>query len=84
MLLAVSFSVFFILELYKFPDGMLCLTIGIGSSPTLFVRSFRRRFFAYHYASNHPHTNIILSLFSIPLVLKYAAKILKIGLQIKI
>ena len=28
---------------------------------TLFARSFRRRFFAYHYAVNHPHTNIILS-----------------------
>ena len=42
------------------------------------------RFFAYHYAVNHPHTNITLSLFSIPLVLKCAAKSLKIGLQIKI
>ena len=51
---------------------------------TLFARSFRRRFFAYHYAVNHPHTNIILSWFSIPLVLKCVAKILKIGLQIKI
>ena len=28
---------------------------------TLFAKSFRRRFFAYHYAVNHPHTNIILS-----------------------
>ena len=51
---------------------------------TLFARSFRRRFFAYYYAVNHPHTNIIISLFSIPLVLKCATKILKIGLQIKI
>ena len=41
-------------------------------------------FFAYHHAVNHPHTIIILSWFSIPLVLKCAAKILKIGLQIKI
>ena len=32
----------------------------------------------------HPHSNIILSLFSIPLVWKCAAKMLKIGLQIKI
>ena len=32
----------------------------------------------------HPHTNIILSRFRIPLVLKCAANILKIGLQIKI
>ena len=55
-----------------------------GHAPTLFARSFRRRFFAYHYAVNHPHTNIILSWFSILLVLKCAAKILKIGLQIKI
>ena len=31
----------------------------------------------------HPHSNIVLSLFSIPLVLKCAAKFLKIGLQIK-
>ena len=51
---------------------------------TLFARSFRRRVFAYSYTVNHPHTNIILSWFSIPLVLKCAAKILKIGLQIKI
>ena len=27
---------------------------------TPFARSFRRRFFAYHYAVYHPHTNIIL------------------------
>ena len=32
----------------------------------------------------HPHLNIILSLFSIPLVLKCEANILKIGCQIKI
>ena len=31
----------------------------------------------------HPHSIIILSLFSIPLVLKCAAKVLKICLQIK-
>ena len=51
---------------------------------TPYARSFRRRFFAFHYAVNHPHTNIFLSWFSIPLVLKCVAKILKIGLQIKI
>ena len=28
---------------------------------TLYARSFRSRFFAYHHAVNHPHTNIILS-----------------------
>ena len=38
----------------------------------------------YHHAMTRPHSNIILSLFSIPLVLKCAAKILKIGLQINI
>ena len=52
--------------------------------PTPYARSFRRRFFAYHHAVNHPHKNIILSWFNIPLVLKCAAKILKIGMQIKI
>ena len=41
-------------------------------------------FFAHHHAMKYPHTSIILSWFSIPLVLKCAAKILKIGLQIKI
>ena len=38
----------------------------------------------YHHAITIPHSNIVLSLFSIPLVLKCAAKNLKIGLQIKI
>ena len=48
---------------------------------TLYARSFRKRFFMYMYrhAVNHPHTNIILSRFSIPLVLKRAAKILIIS-----
>ena len=31
------------------------------SLSTPYARSFRRRFFAYHYAANHPHTNIIIS-----------------------
>ena len=56
----------------------------IGWAITPFARSSRRSFFAYHYAVNHPHTNIILPWFSIPLILKCATKILKIGLQIKI
>ena len=47
------------------------------------VTSFRQGFFADHHAMKHPHTNIILSLFSNPFVLKCAAKKLKIGLQIK-
>ena len=41
-------------------------------------------FFVYHHAVNHPHKSIILSWFSIPLVLKCAGKFLKIGIQIKI
>ena len=56
----------------------------LNGDPTLYARSFRRRFFAYHHAVNHLHTNIILSSFSIPFVLKCAANILKIGLQIHI
>ena len=38
----------------------------------------------YPHTMTNPHSNIILSLISSPLVLKCAAKILKIGLQIKI
>ena len=56
------------------------LSVYIDTIP--YATSFRRRFFAYHHAVNHPHTNIILSWLSIPLVLKCAAKKLKIGLQI--
>ena len=37
----------------------------------------------FHQAMKYPHINIILSLYSIPLVLKCAAKILIIGSQIK-
>ena len=58
-----------------------CLT-PFGS-PTPYATSFRRRVFAHHHGLNHPHKNIILSWLRIPLVLKCAAKILKIGLQIK-
>ena len=58
--------------------------LSTGKLPTLYARSFRRRFFAFHHAVNHPHTNIILSWLSIPLVLKCAAELLKIGLQIQI
>ena len=48
-------------------------------TPTLFGRSFRRRFFTYHHAVKQPHISIILSWLSIPSVLKCAAKILTIG-----
>ena len=40
--------------------------------------------FGYHNVMMHHHTNIILSLFSIPLVLKRTAKKLQIGSEIKI
>ena len=55
-----------------------------NSETTMYATSFRRRFFKYPHAITHPHSNIILSLISIPLVLKCASKILEIGLQIKI
>ena len=48
-------------------------------SLTLFARSFRRRFFTHHHVVKHPHTIIILSWVSIPLVLKCVAKMLTIG-----
>ena len=57
--------------------------LSTGKLPP-YARSFRRRFLAFYYAVDHAPTNIILSWFSIPLVLKCAAKILKIGLQINI
>ena len=38
----------------------------------------------YHNAMRHRHTSITVSLFGNPLVLKCAAKSLKIGSQIKI
>ena len=50
---------------------------------TPYATSFKRRFSAYHHAVKLPHTNIILSWFIIPLVLKCAAKTLNISLQIK-
>ena len=60
----------------------------IGSKSIIFelisvipVISVNRRtgFFAYRHAVYDPHTNIILSRLSIPLVFKYVAKILKVG-----
>ena len=60
----------------------LQLTLYLPTSParpTLFARSFRRRFFSYHHTVKHPHISTILSWLSIPLVLKCAAKILTIG-----
>ena len=52
-------------------DNMICILaqskvsrfwLGYAAEQaTLFARSFRRRFFAYRYPVNHPHTNIILA-----------------------
>ena len=50
-------------------------------NPTPYATSFRRRFLGYYHAMAHPYSNIILSLFSIPLVLKCAAKILNIRIR---
>ena len=46
---------------------------AMWSSSTSYAKSFRRRFFVYHQAMKDPHANIIVSLFSIPFVLKCAA-----------
>ena len=52
------------------------LNFGLtGLFTTPYARSFRRRFFWFHYAVDHPLINIILSWFGIHLVLKCAAKI---------
>ena len=56
--------------------------VVVDTSP--YATSFRRRFFTNHCTVKHPHTSSILSGFSIPLFLKCATKILKIGLQIKL
>ena len=56
---------------------MYFLTVYVFET-TSFARS-SRRFFVYHQAMKPPHTDMILSSFSILLVLKCAAKILKIG-----
>ena len=33
-------------------------SLSFSEKGTPYARSFRRRFFAYHYTVNHPHTNI--------------------------
>ena len=59
--------------------GKIVFLVHCSCKPTLYARSFRKRFFMYMYrhAVNHPHTNIIISRFSIPLVLKRAEKFWK-------
>ena len=42
-----------------------------------YATPFMWRFFMYHHAIKHRHTNIIASLFSIPFVLKCVAKLSK-------
>ena len=46
---------------------------------TLLTPSFGNHLFAYHLVLKHPHTNMILSSFCIPNVVKSATKILKMG-----
>ena len=52
---------------------------NLGTTQLLLMWHLLEGFFAYHLAVEHPHTNMILSWFSIPLVLKCASKILKIN-----
>ena len=46
---------------------------------TLLTPSFGNHLFQYHLVLKHPHTNMILSSFCIPKVVKSATKKLKIG-----
>ena len=39
-------------------NKMIRFVLKLDSTP--YARSFRRRFFAFHYTVTHPHTNIIL------------------------
>ena len=50
---------------------------------TLLTPSVGNHFFAYHLCLKHPFKNKTLSSFFFPKVLKRAAKVLKIGSQIK-
>ena len=59
------------------------LIIATNQKTTLFTPSFGNHLFANYHVLNHPLTNLILSSFYIPKVLKSAAKIMEIGSQIK-
>ena len=74
------------LPYYIYYYGYIVLSViarpsSCNLSITPLAKSFRRLFYVcmYHHAMKHHHTNIIVSLFSIPFVLKWAAKSLKIG-----
>ena len=47
-------------------DVKVSLPIHYTCHTTHFVTSFRRMFYAYHQAVKDHHTNVMLSLFSIP------------------
>ena len=55
-----------------------------GKKPTLLTLSFGNHIFANYHFLKHPLTNRTVSSFYIPKVLKSAAKIMEIGLRIKI
>ena len=59
--------------------NLACLKSGANDMVTVLIPSFGNCLFEHHYVLKHLLTNIILSSFCIPKVLKSAAKILKIG-----
>ena len=58
--------------------------INKSVATTLLTQSFGNHRFANYHVHKHPITNLIMSSFCIPKVLKSAAKILEIGSQIKL
>ena len=67
------------LELLSFILGAQC-----SADVTLLTPSFGNHLFVNYHFFKDPITNLILSSFYIPKVLKSATKIMEIGLQIKI
>ena len=63
--------------------GKIKAIFGLGMTPTLLTPSFGNCLFANYHVLKHPLTNLILSSFYIPKVLKCAAKIMEIGSKIK-
>ena len=59
-------------------------TSDLKFAPTLLTPSFGNLLFANYHVLKHPLTNLVLSSFYIPKVLKSAANIKKISSQIKI
>ena len=69
-------------------EGRLVRTMSMPldrfeNETTLLTPPLGNYLFANYHVLNHPLTNLILSSFYIPKVLKCAAKIMEIGLQIK-